>query len=154
VFIQCTSFLRLLSQSLINPSLLCVLQADPLGDVEKFIDMQMRPVKVLGKAPPANETNPSSEEEPPKLVKQYLVKWKTRSYLHCSWYDPIALLVSECNALWFPNLLGRLGLEIHCAPEHGVDLIFSWQGHCREPREGYEDICRSSNETESFSQAD
>lgn len=70
------------------------MQADPLGDVEKFIDMQMRPVKVPGRVPanvPVNEANQSSEEQPPKLVKQYLVKWKTRSYLHCSWYDLIFL---------------------------------------------------------------
>ncbi|KAG0556719.1 hypothetical protein KC19_11G074300 [Ceratodon purpureus] len=59
----------------------CPKCADPLGDVEKFIDMQMRPIKVPGKS----TEEKTSEEQPPKLVKQYLVKWKSRSYLHCSW---------------------------------------------------------------------
>jgi len=83
---------------------LWVAQADPLGDVEKFIDTQMRPAKVPGitkavsgdkvSADKASEDKASedkaledqaSDEQPPKLVKQYLVKWKSRSYLHCSW---------------------------------------------------------------------
>lgn len=54
--------------------------------MEKFIDSQMRPVKasINGAADKVPDKVP--DEEPAKLVKQYLVKWKSRSYLHCSWY--------------------------------------------------------------------
>ncbi|XP_024359262.1 CHD3-type chromatin-remodeling factor PICKLE isoform X2 [Physcomitrium patens] len=62
----------------------CPKCADPLGDVEKFIDTQMRPMKVPGRIA-HNAEEKVSEDQPPKLVKQYLVKWKSRSYLHCSW---------------------------------------------------------------------
>lgn len=79
-----------------------VTQADPLGDVEKFIDSQMRPVKasINGAADKVPDKVP--DEEPAKLVKQYLVKWKSRSYLHCSWYglsSPNCELVSN-NSCW------------------------------------------------------
>ena len=49
--------------------------------MEKFIDTQMKPIKVPGNV--AADKAPDSQ--PAKLVKQYLVKWKSRSYLHCSW---------------------------------------------------------------------
>ncbi|KAG0608643.1 hypothetical protein M758_8G121700 [Ceratodon purpureus] len=99
----------------------CPKCADPLGHVEKILDMQMRPIKVPGKASDhgadkapdqaadeqaedkasvqaedddydeagdeASDPAPGkdSKEPPPKLVKQYLIKWKSRSFLHCSW---------------------------------------------------------------------
>ncbi|GAB2223116.1 hypothetical protein Droror1_Dr00017253 [Drosera rotundifolia] len=50
----------------------------PLNDIEKILDCQMRPTA-------------ASEDEVSKLgskqifVKQYLVKWKQYSYLHCTW---------------------------------------------------------------------
>lgn len=87
-----------------------VTQADPLGDVEKFIDTQMRPMKVPGKLP-VNVEDKGSEDQPQKLVKQYLVKWKSRSYLHCSWY--VATIVSRLS----PVALGCLVfiLNIDCS---------------------------------------
>ncbi|KAG0613818.1 hypothetical protein M758_6G131400 [Ceratodon purpureus] len=93
----------------------CPKCADPLGDVEKILDMQTRPIKVPGKASDhgadkapdqaadeqaededddydeagdeASDPAPDkdSKEPPPKLVKQHLIKWKSRSFLHCSW---------------------------------------------------------------------
>jgi chromodomain-helicase-DNA-binding protein 4 len=63
-----------------------VVQVDPLSDVEKFLDCQMRPSTVSsaatgGGAEDASDPNPT----PKDLVKHYLIKWKSMSYLHCSW---------------------------------------------------------------------
>jgi hypothetical protein len=108
-------------------------QADPLGDVERFIDVQMRPIKVPAKASDQDADKASdqdadkaseqaadkaseqasdkdSEELPPKLVKHYLIKWKSRSYLHCSWYGPLLLSRSPVSLncfvrfVWFALL--------------------------------------------------
>ncbi|WZY68412.1 hypothetical protein YC2023_000652 [Brassica napus] len=48
----------------------------PLTEMEKILDCQMRPMA-------SNDLNSSDN-----VVKQYLVKWKGLSYLHCSWYLP------------------------------------------------------------------
>ncbi|KAI5063399.1 hypothetical protein GOP47_0021946 [Adiantum capillus-veneris] len=48
---------------------------DPMSEIDKFLDCQMRPQENL------EETDESKES----LTRQYLVKWKSRSYLHCSW---------------------------------------------------------------------
>ena len=44
--------------------------------MEKILDCQMRSIA-------SNDLNSSDN-----VVKQYLVKWKGLSYLHCSWYLP------------------------------------------------------------------
>ncbi|KAG0629493.1 hypothetical protein M758_1G108100 [Ceratodon purpureus] len=93
------------------------IMADPLGDVEKILDMQMRPIKVPGKASdhgadkaPDQAADEQAEDKasvqaedddyyeagdeasdpaPDKRlkgatteVKQYLIKWKSKSFLH------------------------------------------------------------------------
>ncbi|CAM8889747.1 unnamed protein product [Rhodiola kirilowii] len=50
----------------------------PLNDIEKLLDCEMRP-------PIAAETDMSILDSNPVSVKQYLVKWKGLSYLHCTW---------------------------------------------------------------------
>eukprot|EP00249_Psilotum_nudum_P029018 c3912_g1_i1 orf=833-2041(+) len=60
----------------------CPQCVDPLGDIDKFLDCQMRPLVTLN-TPQEDEATvgPSSQ----LLTRQYLVKWKSKSYLHCSW---------------------------------------------------------------------
>lgn len=60
----------------------CPQCVDPLSEIEKFLDCQMR-------APASSDdtVNPSSES----LTRQYLVKWKSRSHLHCSWVPEVEL---------------------------------------------------------------
>ncbi|KAK4769193.1 hypothetical protein SAY86_027343 [Trapa natans] len=50
----------------------------PLNDIEKILDCEMRPTA-------ADDTDASSLGSKQIFVKQYLVKWKGLSYLHCSW---------------------------------------------------------------------
>ncbi|XP_011622141.1 CHD3-type chromatin-remodeling factor PICKLE isoform X2 [Amborella trichopoda] len=50
----------------------------PLENIEKILDCEMRPCEVDEGEAPKGSTKP-------KFVKQYLVKWKGLSYLHCSW---------------------------------------------------------------------
>lgn len=60
-------------------SFLCsVLQVSPLNDIEKILDCEMRPTA-------ADDTDASNLGSKQIFVKQYLVKWKGLSYLHCSW---------------------------------------------------------------------
>ncbi len=60
---------------------------DPLGDVDKFLDCQLRPKAVLSATGGGGGKDVSAPDPISKaLVKQYLIKWKSRSYLHCSWY--------------------------------------------------------------------
>ncbi|XP_057845926.2 CHD3-type chromatin-remodeling factor PICKLE [Cryptomeria japonica] len=54
----------------------CPQCVNPLQELDKILDCQMRPV---------NDGNDEGESSTKKLVKQYLVKWKSMSYLHCSW---------------------------------------------------------------------
>ncbi|XP_031482496.1 CHD3-type chromatin-remodeling factor PICKLE [Nymphaea colorata] len=51
---------------------------NPLSEIDKILDCEMRPYG-------SNETDDSKEVSKQKFVKQYLVKWKRLSYLHCSW---------------------------------------------------------------------
>ncbi|CAN6459733.1 unnamed protein product [Victoria cruziana] len=51
---------------------------NPLSEIDKILDCEMRPYG-------NNETDDSKEVPKQKFVKQYLVKWKRLSYLHCSW---------------------------------------------------------------------
>ncbi|CAM6088601.1 unnamed protein product [Calypogeia fissa] len=57
----------------------CPTCVDPLENLEKILDCQMRPLR----SPGSNEEGGGSSSS--RLIKQYLVKWKGRSYLHCSW---------------------------------------------------------------------
>ncbi|CAB79908.1 putative protein [Arabidopsis thaliana] len=51
----------------------------PLGEIEKILDREWRPTA-------SNNPNSSDNGTPTLVVvKQYLVKWKGLSYLHCSW---------------------------------------------------------------------
>jgi chromodomain-helicase-DNA-binding protein 4 len=63
---------------------------DPLGDVEKILDMQLRPLQLpqAGREHAGNGVPPITSGS---LVKHYLVKWKSRSYLHCSWVSAVDL---------------------------------------------------------------
>ncbi|XXG40563.1 hypothetical protein AAC387_Pa01g1247 [Persea americana] len=50
----------------------------PLNDIDKILDCEMRPTGV-------DENEASKLGSNQKYVKQYLVKWKGLSYLHCTW---------------------------------------------------------------------
>ncbi|KAJ8751693.1 hypothetical protein K2173_025859 [Erythroxylum novogranatense] len=50
----------------------------PLSDIEKILDCEMRPTV-------ANDGDASKLGSKQIFVKQYLVKWKGLSYLHCTW---------------------------------------------------------------------
>ncbi|KAI4379873.1 hypothetical protein MLD38_006115 [Melastoma candidum] len=50
----------------------------PLNDIEKILDCEMRPTV-------ASEDDASKLGSKQIFVKQYLVKWKGLSYLHCTW---------------------------------------------------------------------
>ncbi|XP_078439434.1 chromatin remodeling factor CHD3 (PICKLE) isoform X2 [Wolffia australiana] len=50
----------------------------PLNEVEKILDCEMRPTKL-------EKTDGSKTTSKQKFDKQYLVKWKGLSYIHCSW---------------------------------------------------------------------
>ncbi|CAK9195050.1 unnamed protein product [Sphagnum troendelagicum] len=64
----------------------CPKCVDPLGDVDKFLDCQLRPKAVLSATGGGGGKDVSAPDPISKaLVKQYLIKWKSRSYLHCSW---------------------------------------------------------------------
>lgn len=54
-------------------------QVSPLTEVEKILDCEMR----LTVADKNDSTKFFSSQT---KVKQYLVKWKGFSYLHCTWY--------------------------------------------------------------------
>lgn len=55
------------------------LQVNPLNDIEKLLDCEMRPTV-------ADDSDASKLGSKQIFVKQYLVKWKGLSYLHCTWY--------------------------------------------------------------------
>ncbi|CAN1325301.1 CHD3-type chromatin-remodeling factor PICKLE [Linum perenne] len=50
----------------------------PLNDIEKILDCEMRPTA-------ADDNDASMLGSKQIFVKQYLVKWKRLSYLHCTW---------------------------------------------------------------------
>uniref|UniRef100_A0A7N0U7Q7 CHD3-type chromatin-remodeling factor PICKLE n=1 Tax=Kalanchoe fedtschenkoi TaxID=63787 RepID=A0A7N0U7Q7_KALFE len=50
----------------------------PLNDIEKILDCEKRPTV-------ASESDASTLSSNQLFVKQYLVKWKGLSYLHCTW---------------------------------------------------------------------
>ncbi|TYI72123.1 hypothetical protein E1A91_D07G037500v1 [Gossypium mustelinum] len=50
----------------------------PLNDIEKILDCEMRPTV-------ADDNDASKLGSKQIFVKQYLVKWKGLSYLHCTW---------------------------------------------------------------------
>lgn len=54
------------------------LQVSPLNDIEKILDCEMRPTVV-------DDFDASNLGSKQIFVKQYLVKWKGLSYLHCTW---------------------------------------------------------------------
>lgn len=55
-----------------------VLQVSPLNDIDKILDCEMRPTTAADN----DATKLGSKQI---FVKQYLVKWKGLSYLHCTW---------------------------------------------------------------------
>jgi hypothetical protein len=58
-----------------------VLQVSPLTDIDKLLDCEMRPTV---EGDDDDDTTKSGSKQ--IFVKQYLVKWKGLSYLHCTWY--------------------------------------------------------------------
>ncbi|XP_050891252.1 CHD3-type chromatin-remodeling factor PICKLE isoform X2 [Lathyrus oleraceus] len=60
-------------------SWMCPECVNPLNNIDKILDCDMRPIVVAGKS---DAKNLESKES---LAKQYLVKWKGLSYLHCRW---------------------------------------------------------------------
>lgn len=54
------------------------LQVSPLNDIDKILDCEMRPTVAGG-----NDASKLGAKQ--IFVKQYLVKWKGLSYLHCTW---------------------------------------------------------------------
>ena len=51
----------------------------PLNDIDKILDCEMRPTA-------AGDSDATKLGSKQIFVKQYLVKWKGLSYLHCTWY--------------------------------------------------------------------
>lgn len=63
-----------------------VLQVSPLTDIDKILDCEMRPTQDSdgdGEGDGDGDTTKSGSKQ--IFVKQYLVKWKGLSYLHCAW---------------------------------------------------------------------
>ncbi|KAL2624235.1 hypothetical protein R1flu_008480 [Riccia fluitans] len=58
----------------------CHICVDPLENLEKIVDCQIKPLKAPSLNKAEGGAGPSS-----RLVRQYLVKWKGKSYLHCTW---------------------------------------------------------------------
>ncbi|KAL8263418.1 hypothetical protein R6Q59_024767 [Mikania micrantha] len=56
----------------------CPICVNPLTDIEKILDCKMRPTV-------ADDSDASKLGSKQIFVKQYLVKWKGLSYLHCTW---------------------------------------------------------------------
>lgn len=83
-----------------------LLQVSPLSEMDKILDCELRPTI-------SDEQDSSDAAPKPVNVKQYLVKWKGLSYLHCSWYCVVVLscLVSLflCIVL---NVCGGLFVKI------------------------------------------
>lgn len=50
---------------------------NPLNEIEKILDCEMRPMSI--------EVDTLKPDAKQKNVRQYLVKWKGLSYLHCTW---------------------------------------------------------------------
>lgn len=68
-----------LSDGLYLKFLICFfLQVSPLTDIDKLLDCEMRPTVDAD----GDDTKLGSKQI---FVKQYLVKWKGLSYLHCTW---------------------------------------------------------------------
>eukprot|EP00250_Pteridium_aquilinum_P017954 c23861_g1_i1 orf=626-5110(-) len=59
----------------------CPQCVDPMSEIDKFLDCQMR----------AQENSDGTDNSKESLTRQYLVKWKSRSYLHCSWVSEVEL---------------------------------------------------------------
>lgn len=56
-----------------------MIQVCPLGEVEAILDRELCPTA-------SNDPDSSDNGTPTQVfVKQYQVKWKGKSYLHCSW---------------------------------------------------------------------
>jgi len=53
-------------------------QVSPLNDIDKILDCKMRPTV-------ASESDFENLGSKQSLAKQYLVKWKGLSYMHCGW---------------------------------------------------------------------
>ncbi|RVX19798.1 CHD3-type chromatin-remodeling factor PICKLE [Vitis vinifera] len=56
----------------------CPQCVSPLNDIDKILDCEMRPTV-------AGDSDASKLGSKQIFVKQYLVKWKGLSYLHCTW---------------------------------------------------------------------
>lgn len=72
-------FIYLKLNYLFELNLLCyVLQDNPLNNMKKILDCEMLPAIVDD----PNESKPLSKKI---FVKQYSIRWKGFSYLHCTW---------------------------------------------------------------------
>ncbi|XP_024544547.1 CHD3-type chromatin-remodeling factor PICKLE [Selaginella moellendorffii] len=95
---------------------------EPLADIEKILDSQMRPLKATEK-----EDEEGKKEEEEELMKHYLVKWKSRSYLHCSW---IPLNEMERASRMYPGLRMKMN-HFHKTCEAMKELADEDQGPIR-----------------------
>ncbi|KAK1275276.1 CHD3-type chromatin-remodeling factor PICKLE [Acorus gramineus] len=69
----------LLAPKLARPgSWSCPECVSPLNEIDKILDSEMRLIET-------DESDASKMDSKQKSVKQYLVKWKGLSYLHCTW---------------------------------------------------------------------
>ncbi|THU73970.1 hypothetical protein C4D60_Mb04t28440 [Musa balbisiana] len=66
------------SKAVLGDKWSCPECVSPLTEIEKILDCEMRPTVVDG-----NDSSKSSSNQ--SYAKQYLVKWKGFSYLHCIW---------------------------------------------------------------------
>ncbi|URD94467.1 CHD3-type chromatin-remodeling factor [Musa troglodytarum] len=66
------------SKAVLGDKWSCPECVSPLTEIEKFLDCEMRPTVV-----DENDSSKSSSNQ--SYAKQYLVKWKGFSYLHCIW---------------------------------------------------------------------
>lgn len=70
-------------------------QVGPLNDIDKILDSEMRPTV-------ADESDASKLGSNQIYVKQYLVKWKGLSYLHCTWSVFMMIFLDDIVTCGFP----------------------------------------------------
>ncbi|KAG6555361.1 hypothetical protein Mapa_002587 [Marchantia paleacea] len=88
----------------------CHICVDPLENLEKIVDCQMKPLKGPSRGGAEDGAGPSS-----RLVKQYLVKWRGKSYLHCSWVKQEELDKAMKTFSWIRMKLNHFQRQLEAA---------------------------------------